>query len=103
MHDTARMKRPIAMLALLCAAPLAAAPGDIVTTGSPAGVGVGRKPPVFMKPGDVIEIEIEGIGAMEVHVTDPLKRRWDRGVYMGENSTNRAAVAAAKAAAEAKS
>ena len=32
MHDTARMKRPIAMLALLCAAPLAAAPGDIVTT-----------------------------------------------------------------------
>ena len=32
MHDTARMKRPIAMLALLCAAPLAAAPGDIVAT-----------------------------------------------------------------------
>jgi acylpyruvate hydrolase len=37
-------------------------PGDIVTTGSPSGVGAGRKPPVFMKPGDVIEIEIEGIG-----------------------------------------
>ncbi|MCZ6846390.1 MAG: fumarylacetoacetate hydrolase family protein [Alphaproteobacteria bacterium] len=39
-------------------------PGDIVTTGSPAGVGAGRKPPVYMKPGDVIEIEIEGIGKL---------------------------------------
>ncbi len=39
-------------------------PGDIVTTGSPAGVGVGRKPPVFMKPGDVIEIEVEGVGKL---------------------------------------
>jgi 2-keto-4-pentenoate hydratase/2-oxohepta-3-ene-1,7-dioic acid hydratase in catechol pathway len=39
-------------------------PGDIVTTGSPAGVGVGRKPPVFMKPGDVVEIEVEGIGTL---------------------------------------
>ena len=56
-----------------------------------------------LQDGDNAVIEIEGIGAMEVHVTDPLKRRWDRGVYMGENSTNRAAVAAAKAAAEAKS
>jgi 2-keto-4-pentenoate hydratase/2-oxohepta-3-ene-1,7-dioic acid hydratase in catechol pathway len=39
-------------------------PGDIVTTGSPAGVGAGRKPPVYMKPGDVVEVEIEGIGTL---------------------------------------
>jgi 2-keto-4-pentenoate hydratase/2-oxohepta-3-ene-1,7-dioic acid hydratase in catechol pathway len=39
-------------------------PGDIVTTGTPAGVGVFRKPQVFMKPGDVIEIEAEGIGVL---------------------------------------
>ncbi|MDH3739638.1 MAG: fumarylacetoacetate hydrolase family protein [Alphaproteobacteria bacterium] len=39
-------------------------PGDIVTTGSPPGVGAGRKPPVYMKPGDVIEVEIEGIGKL---------------------------------------
>ena len=39
-------------------------PGDIVTTGSPPGVGAGRKPPVYMKPGDVVEIEIEGIGKL---------------------------------------
>jgi len=39
-------------------------PGDIVTTGSPSGVGFGRKPPVFMKAGDTIEVEIEGIGKL---------------------------------------
>jgi 2-keto-4-pentenoate hydratase/2-oxohepta-3-ene-1,7-dioic acid hydratase in catechol pathway len=38
--------------------------GDIVTTGTPAGVGVFRKPQVFMKPGDLIEIEAEGIGIL---------------------------------------
>jgi 2,4-diketo-3-deoxy-L-fuconate hydrolase len=41
---------------------LAFRPGDILSTGTPAGVGVGRKPPVFMKPGDVIEVEIGKIG-----------------------------------------
>jgi 2-keto-4-pentenoate hydratase/2-oxohepta-3-ene-1,7-dioic acid hydratase in catechol pathway len=39
-------------------------PGDILTTGTPAGVGVGRKPRVFMKPGDVIEVEISKIGVL---------------------------------------
>jgi 2-keto-4-pentenoate hydratase/2-oxohepta-3-ene-1,7-dioic acid hydratase in catechol pathway len=33
-------------------------------TGTPAGVGVFRKPPVFMKPGDVIEMEIQGLGVL---------------------------------------
>ncbi len=39
-------------------------PGDLVTTGSPAGVGFGRDPKLFMKPGDTIEVEIEGIGRL---------------------------------------
>lgn len=39
-------------------------PGDIIVTGTPSGVGAARKPPVFMKPGDVCEIEIEGIGTL---------------------------------------
>lgn len=39
-------------------------PGDIVTTGSPAGVGYGRDPKVFMKPGDIVEVEVEGIGKL---------------------------------------
>jgi 2,4-didehydro-3-deoxy-L-rhamnonate hydrolase len=39
-------------------------PGDIVTTGTPAGIGYFRKPQVFLKPGDVVEIEAEGIGVL---------------------------------------
>jgi acylpyruvate hydrolase len=40
------------------------APGDIIVTGTPAGVGGMRKPQVFMKPGDVCEVEVEGIGLL---------------------------------------
>jgi len=39
-------------------------PGDVIATGTPAGVGYARTPPVFMRPGDRIEIEIEGIGTL---------------------------------------
>jgi acylpyruvate hydrolase len=45
-------------------------PGDIVTTGSPAGVGFGRDPKVFMKPGDVVEVEVEGIGKLSNTVVE---------------------------------
>ena len=45
-------------------------PGDIIATGTPSGVGYPRKPPVFMKPGDTIEIEIEGIGILSNTVED---------------------------------
>ncbi len=37
-------------------------PGDIISTGTPAGVGLGFNPPVFLKPGDVIELGIDGLG-----------------------------------------
>jgi 2-keto-4-pentenoate hydratase/2-oxohepta-3-ene-1,7-dioic acid hydratase in catechol pathway len=40
-------------------------PGTVILTGTPAGVGFARKPPVFLKPGDVIAVEIEGIGRLE--------------------------------------
>jgi len=40
------------------------APGDVIATGTPAGVGWSKKPPRFMKPGDVCEVEIEGIGVL---------------------------------------
>ena len=39
-------------------------PGDIIATGTPRGVGFARKPPVFLRPGDVVECAIEGIGAI---------------------------------------
>jgi 2-keto-4-pentenoate hydratase/2-oxohepta-3-ene-1,7-dioic acid hydratase in catechol pathway len=37
-------------------------PGDIISTGTPAGVGLGFNPPVYLKPGDVVELGIEGLG-----------------------------------------
>ncbi len=39
-------------------------PGDVIATGTPAGVGAGRKPPLWLKPGDKIEVEIERIGVL---------------------------------------
>jgi acylpyruvate hydrolase len=38
--------------------------GDVIITGTPGGVGVARKPPVFMQPGDIFEVEIEGLGVL---------------------------------------
>jgi acylpyruvate hydrolase len=43
-------------------------PGDIISTGTPAGVGVFRDPPVFLKAGDVVTVEIEGIGTLKSNV-----------------------------------
>jgi 2-keto-4-pentenoate hydratase/2-oxohepta-3-ene-1,7-dioic acid hydratase in catechol pathway len=37
-------------------------PGDVISTGTPQGVGMGLKPPQFLKPGDVVELGIEGLG-----------------------------------------
>jgi 2-keto-4-pentenoate hydratase/2-oxohepta-3-ene-1,7-dioic acid hydratase in catechol pathway len=37
-------------------------PGDVISTGTPPGVGLGLKPPVFLAPGDVVELGIEGLG-----------------------------------------
>lgn len=45
-------------------------PGDVVITGTPAGVGYARTPPVFMKPGDICEIEIENIGILRNSIQD---------------------------------
>jgi acylpyruvate hydrolase len=44
-------------------------PGDVVATGTPAGVGFARRPPRFLRPGDVVRIEIEGLGVLENPVT----------------------------------
>jgi 2-keto-4-pentenoate hydratase/2-oxohepta-3-ene-1,7-dioic acid hydratase in catechol pathway len=46
------------------------APGDIIVTGTPGGVGVKRTPPLWMKPGDVVEVEIEGIGVLRNGIAD---------------------------------
>jgi 2-keto-4-pentenoate hydratase/2-oxohepta-3-ene-1,7-dioic acid hydratase in catechol pathway len=46
-------------------------PGDIISTGTPSGVGFARVPPVYLKPGDKVEGEVEGIGTLEVEIVAP--------------------------------
>lgn len=43
-------------------------PGDVIATGTPEGVGAGRTPPLWMKPGDTVEVEISGIGILRNHI-----------------------------------
>lgn len=45
-------------------------PGDVIFTGTPAGVGVARRPPEFLKAGDVVRVEIQGLGVLENPVVD---------------------------------
>jgi 2-keto-4-pentenoate hydratase/2-oxohepta-3-ene-1,7-dioic acid hydratase in catechol pathway len=45
-------------------------PGDVISTGTPSGVGVAMTPPKFLRAGDVVRIEIEGLGSLENHVID---------------------------------
>ncbi len=47
-------------------------PGDIIATGTPAGVGNSREPKLFLRPGDVVEVEIEGIGTLCNRVVAPV-------------------------------
>ena len=48
-----------------CSRGITLLPGDIIATGTPSGVGMGMKPPVFLAPGDRVRIEIDGIGVLE--------------------------------------
>jgi 2,4-diketo-3-deoxy-L-fuconate hydrolase len=63
--STALMVFGVAALVAWCSASFTLEPGDVITTGTPAGVGVARAPQAFLAPGDRIRIEIEGLGALE--------------------------------------
>ena len=52
-------------------------PGDIVTTGTPPGVGIGCKPPLYLEVGDVVELGIEGLGTQKQTVVS-----WDDGANL---------------------
>ena len=43
-------------------------PGDIISTGTPFGVGLGLTPPLYLKHGDIVELGIEGLGESKQHV-----------------------------------
>jgi 2-keto-4-pentenoate hydratase/2-oxohepta-3-ene-1,7-dioic acid hydratase in catechol pathway len=49
-------------------------PGDVIVTGTPGGVGAGRKPPVWMKAGDTVEVEISGLGVLRNPIVDETTR-----------------------------
>jgi len=55
-------------------------PGDVIATGTPGGVGFARTPPVWLRPGDVIEVTVEGVGTIRNHVVAedgaPADWRW---------------------------
>lgn len=54
----------VAALIVLLSEFMTLEPGDVIVTGTPSGVGIARKPPLWMKPGDICTVEIEGIGRL---------------------------------------
>jgi 2-keto-4-pentenoate hydratase/2-oxohepta-3-ene-1,7-dioic acid hydratase in catechol pathway len=68
--DTSMLIFSIPRLIEYCSTIFDLVPGDVIATGTPAGVGFTRKPPVFLKPGDVVEVEIENIGVLRNPVVD---------------------------------
>lgn len=62
----------VAQLISILSEAITLSPGDIIVSGTPAGVGMARKPPLFMKHGDVCEVEIEGMGILRNTVADEL-------------------------------
>jgi 2-keto-4-pentenoate hydratase/2-oxohepta-3-ene-1,7-dioic acid hydratase in catechol pathway len=63
--NTSKMIFKIPELIEFISASITLEPGDIIATGTPEGVGVFRTPPIFLKPGDVIEIDIEKLGVLK--------------------------------------
>ena len=68
--DTADMVFDVARLIAILSEVMTLEPGDVIATGTPSGVGFARKPPVWLKHGDVCEVEIEGIGVLRNPVQD---------------------------------
>lgn len=67
--DTSQLIHDVDRLIAYISRQMTLVPGDIIATGTPAGVGVFRDPPVFLRPGDRVRIEIDGIGRLENPVT----------------------------------
>jgi len=60
----------IPQIIAFCSNFTALSPGDVISTGTPEGVGHSRKPPLWMKAGDTLEVEITGIGVLRAYVVD---------------------------------
>ncbi len=69
--STASMIFSVAQLISYISGLITLEPGDIIATGTPSGVGQSRTPPVFLKPGDVVEVEVGRVGAIRNSVVAP--------------------------------
>jgi 2-keto-4-pentenoate hydratase/2-oxohepta-3-ene-1,7-dioic acid hydratase in catechol pathway len=67
--NTANMINSVAQIIAFISRGITLMPGDIIATGTPSGVGHHRKPPVYLAPGDVVQVEIEGLGQL----TNPIE------------------------------
>ena len=65
----------VASLVSICSQFMTLEPGDLIVTGTPSGVGLARKPQLFMKDGDTCEVEITGIGTLSNPVRDEIAGR----------------------------
>ncbi len=68
--NTDNMMFPVVEMLVYVTQGMTLEPGDIIFTGTPSGVGFARKPPVWMKDGDVCEIDIEGVGVLRNPIVD---------------------------------
>jgi acylpyruvate hydrolase len=68
--NTADMVFPVPRIVSLLSEVMTLEPGDVIATGTPSGVGHARRPPLWMKPGDVVACEIEGIGTLSNPIVD---------------------------------
>ena len=68
--NTRDMIFDVATLVAACSEAMALSPGDLIITGTPSGVGLARTPPLWMKAGDVCEVEVEGVGILSNPVVD---------------------------------
>jgi 2-keto-4-pentenoate hydratase/2-oxohepta-3-ene-1,7-dioic acid hydratase in catechol pathway len=68
--STAQMVFGVAELVSFISRTMTLEPGDLISTGTPAGVGFTREPPIFLRPGDAVEVEIERIGILRTYIAD---------------------------------
>jgi 2-keto-4-pentenoate hydratase/2-oxohepta-3-ene-1,7-dioic acid hydratase in catechol pathway len=73
--DTANMHWDVAHAIEMMSEIMTLHPGDLLAMGTPSGVGAGRTPQLWMKPGDTVEITLEGIGVLSNPIEDEPARR----------------------------
>lgn len=81
--STAQMVFDVATIVAFASRTITLEPGDLIATGTPAGVGHFQRPPRYLRDGDRLRCEIEGIGALENSIVDELPRAGDHATAAG--------------------